>query len=284
MKPGAFIYHAPTTLDGALALLAENSEDGKILAGGQSLVPAMNFRLARPSVLIDINRIPGLDEVGVEGGYLCLGARTRHATFETMATDRLGRLLALIAGHIAHAPIRTRGTIGGSLSHADPAAEWCTTVLALQGVLVVRSMAGERQIPADAFFSTVFTTALQPDEILTEIRLPLRDQSWRFGFAEFSRRAGDFALAMAVVGLQIEAGTITQASVGLGGVAYTPLLSPAASAILVGRAPEEAVFAQAAAAAAAATDPPDDLHASGPYRRELVGAMVRRALRGAIGG
>jgi carbon-monoxide dehydrogenase medium subunit len=280
MKPGAFIYHAPTTLDGALALLAENSEDGKILAGGQSLVPAMNFRLARPSVLIDINRIPGLDEVREDDGYLCLGARTRHATFETMRRDPLGRLLALIAGHIAHAPIRTRGTIGGSLSHADPAAEWCTAVLALQGVLVARKVGGEREIPAEKFFSTVFTTDLQADELLTEIRLPLRDPSWRFGFSEFSRRAGDFALAIAA--LQIEAGRITQASIGLGGVAYTPLLSPAGSAMLVGRAPTEAVFAEAAEAAAAATDPPDDLHASGAYRRELVGAMVRRALRGAI--
>jgi carbon-monoxide dehydrogenase medium subunit len=244
----------------------------------------MNFRLARPSVLIDINRIPGIDEVRHDGGFLCVGARTRHARFEAMTQDRLGRLLAGVAGHIAHAPIRTRGTIGGSLSHADPAAEWCATVLALQGVLVARSVGGERTIAAEKFFSTVFTTDLRADEILTEIRLPLRDGNWRYGFSEFSRRAGDFALAMAVVAVRVDGGTITDASIGLGGVAYTPLLSPAASAMLVGRVPGEAVFAAAAAAAAAATDPPDDLQASGAYRQELVRAMVRRALRGAIGG
>ncbi len=283
MKPGAFDYHAPTTLADALALLAANSEDGKILAGGQSLVPAMNFRLARPSVLIDINRIPGLDTVHEGAEMITIGARTRHNRFEQGAcSGRLGALLARIAGHIAHAPIRTRGTFGGSLSHADPAAEWCTTALALQATLVAASTTGQRLIPAEKFFSTVFTTALRPDEILTEIRLPARDDTWRFGFAEFSRRAGDFALAMAVVGLRVVDGTIHQALVGLGGVAYTPLLSPTAVAVLVGGTPGEKLFRDAAEAAAAATDPPGDIHGSGDYRRELVRAMTRRALAGAI--
>ncbi|RVT92310.1 xanthine dehydrogenase family protein subunit M [Rhodovarius crocodyli] len=279
MKPAAFAYHRPETRAEALALLAEHGEEAKIIAGGQSLVPAMNFRLARPPILIDINAVPGLDGVREEAGQLVIGARTRHATFEKPVTaGPLGTLLARVAANIAHTPIRSRGSWGGSVSHADPASEWCCVTRGLEAELVAESATGRRSIPAADFFQTIFTTALRPDELLAEIRLPLFGPDWHCGFAEYARRAGDFALAMAVVACRVEGGVIREARVGLGGIASTPVTSPEAVAALLGQAPSPALFAAAGAAGAAATDPDGDIHASGEYRQDLVKAMIRRAL------
>src|SRR5271163_3543274 len=183
MKPVAFRYFAPDTIDDALDLLAEHGQEGKILAGGQSLVPAMNFRLARPSSLIDINRIDALDYVCEEDGALRIGALARHARFEApVAGGALAAFLPLVARHIAHLPIRTRGTFGGSLAHADPASEWCLVAATLDAELVIASHRGARRLRPSEYFTGALTTALQPDELLTEIRLPLFDMGWRSGF------------------------------------------------------------------------------------------------------
>src|SRR5438094_3394902 len=188
MKPVAFQYFAPRTLDEALALLAEHGEEGKVLAGGQSLVPAMNFRLARPTSLIDINGIAALDYLRETDGALCIGALARHAEFETpVIGGALGALLPRVARHIAHLPIRVRGTFAGSLAHADPASEWCLLAMTLDAELVIATQRGTRTLGPGEFFLGALTTALAPDELLTEIRLPVLDEGWRTGFAEFSR-------------------------------------------------------------------------------------------------
>jgi carbon-monoxide dehydrogenase medium subunit len=280
MKPAAFAYHAPLSCQAALVLLAEHAEDGKVLAGGQSLVPTMAFRLAKPSVLIDINRIAALDFCRVDGAALHIGALARHARFEQpVEPGPVGRLLARVVHNIAHTPIRMRGTLCGSLAHADPASEWCCVALTLGATMVVASTAGERTVPAADWFQSIFTTALQPDELLTEVRIPLLAPPWRCGFNEFSRRAGDFALAMCMAVLRIEAGVIAEARLGLGGVASTPILATAAAQALLGKPPNEAAFADAAAIAAGCFEPMQDINASPEYRRDLVRAVTKRALR-----
>ena len=280
MKPSAFAYFRPTSPAEAIALLAEHGDEAKLLAGGQSLVAAMSFRLARPGVLIDINRIPGLDTIRVEANQLRIGALCRHARFDAAVVEGpLGTLLTQVSHSIAHTPIRSRGTFGGSLAHADPASEWCCVAQALDAEIVTLGPGGERIIPASEFFTTFLTTALLPEELLIEIRIPLLDAGWACGFAEYSRRAGDFALAMAVVALRVEHGVIRAAKLALGGVASTPLAIPAVAEMLLGGAPSEALWAQAAAAAMAAVNPDGDIHGSAEYRRDLAGAMLKRALR-----
>ncbi len=283
MKPAAFDYHAPATLDRALALLRDHGEEARILAGGQSLVPTMAFRMARPGVLVDINRIEALAYVKEEAGTLRIGALARHAWFETpVAGGPVGRLLAQVAHSIAHAPIRTRGTYCGSLAHADPASEWCATTLALGGTLVLARPGAARHVAAEDWFQGVFTTAIAPGEILAEARLPLLGASWRCGFAEFSRRAGDFALAMAVVALRLDGGAVREARIALGGIGGRPVLADGAAASLLGRPPDAAAARDAAALAATGCDPQDDIHAPAEYRRDLVRVMVRRALEQAF--
>src|SRR5689334_15559233 len=194
MKPAPFRYHAPKTLDEAVAILAEVApDDGRILAGGQSLVPIMAFRLARPAHLVDINGVEALKRLTVEGGKLCIGAGVRHAAFHKPVVEGpLGRLLATVVQHIAHYPIRTRGTFCGSVAHADPASEWCLVVAALEGEMVAQSTSGIRIIPARDYFRGIMSTALKDDELLTEVRLPIPPDDTRCGFYEFNRRAGDF--------------------------------------------------------------------------------------------
>jgi aerobic carbon-monoxide dehydrogenase medium subunit len=283
MKPAAFAYHAPQSLDEALALLAEHGDEGKVLAGGQSLVPAMNFRLARPTLLIDINRIAALDFLRCDDGSLRIGALTRHLALERpVAAEPLGDLLPQVARHVAHLPIRVRGTFAGSLAHADPAAEWCLVAATLGSEIVAQSQAGERVLAADGFFRTAFTTALRPDELITEVRLPLLGDGWRCGFCEFSRRKGDFALAMALAALRLEGGRIVEARIGIGGVEHRPRRIAAAEQALVGASASTDVLADAGAAVAAALEPVADIHASAEYRRDLAEVMTRRALAAAL--
>ncbi|HEX5079419.1 MAG TPA: xanthine dehydrogenase family protein subunit M [Geminicoccaceae bacterium] len=283
MKPAAFAYHAPRSLDEALALLAEHADEGRLLAGGQSLVPAMNFRLARPAVLIDINRIAALDFLGEADGWLRIGALTRHLAFERpVAAGPLATLLPQVAWHVAHLPIRVRGTFAGSLAHADPAAEWSLVAATLAAEIVALSRAGERTLPADGFFRTAFTTALRPDELIAEVRLPLLGEDWRCGFAEFSRRKGDFALAMALAAVRLEDERIAAARLGVGGVEHRPRRIEAAEALLLGESARPEVLAAAADAVAAALEPVEDIHASAEYRRDLARVMARRALEGAL--
>jgi aerobic carbon-monoxide dehydrogenase medium subunit len=280
MKPAPFEYFGPRELDEALALLAEHGDAARVLAGGQSLVPAMNFRLARPLFLVDINRITALDYIRADGVGLRIGALARHARFETpVVAGALGRLLPRVAHCIAHWPIRVRGTFAGSLAHADPASEWCLMATTLDAELVATSGDGTRVLRPGEFFTGALTTALGPEELLTEIRLPLFGDEWQTGFAEFSRRAGDYALAMCAALLRRVEGRITDARIGIGGATDRPFRSSAAEAILTGsNGRGEAAREAADTAAAEIAHPLEDLQADAPYRRDLVQAMVERAL------
>jgi aerobic carbon-monoxide dehydrogenase medium subunit len=285
MKPAAFSYHAPKTIDEALALLAQFApDDGRVLAGGQSLVPTMAFRLARPQHLIDINGIAALNRLGVENGKLVIGAGVRHQAFRRpVAEGPLGTLLSAVMRHIAHYPIRTRGTFCGSVAHADPASEWCLVAATLGAEMVARSARGTRVIVAQDYFLGIMTTALEPDELLAEVRLPLLATGTRTGFYEFNRRAGDFAMGMALVSFEIAGGVMAAPRIGVGGAETHPRRIAAAEALLAGRPPGVDAFKAAGAAAAAAIDPLTDAQTNAEYRRDLVATVTRRALEQAAG-
>ena len=219
MKVAPFRYHAPQTIDEAVTLLAEVAPlDGRILAGGQSLVPIMAFRLSRPAHLVDINGVEALRRLAIDGDRLGIGACVRHSAFHRPAVEGpLGELLSTVVRHIAHYPIRARGTFCGSIAHADPASEWCTVAAALGAEMVAQSVRGTRVIPAHEFFAGIMTTTLEDDELLTEVRLPLLPPDARFGFYEFNRRAGDFALAMALAVYRVEDGRIVEPRLAVGG-------------------------------------------------------------------
>jgi carbon-monoxide dehydrogenase medium subunit len=280
MKSAPFVRHVPKTLDEALAILAEVAPlDGRVLAGGQSLVPIMAFRMARPAHLVDINEVAGLDTLKTEQGKLVVGALVRHAAFhKPPIAGPLGHLLAFVARHIAHYPIRMRGTMCGSLAHADPASEWCLTVATLGAEIVARSKRGERLIAATDFFKGIMSTSLAEDELLSEVRIPLLPDGAKFGFYEFSRRAGDFAMAAALVTYRLTNGKIADPRIGVGGAEPTPRRIAAAEAALNGNTPGEKAFRAAAETAANAVDPLEDIQTTGEYRRDLVHAVVRRAL------
>jgi aerobic carbon-monoxide dehydrogenase medium subunit len=280
MKPAPFVRHVPRTLEETLRILAEVApQDGRILAGGQSLVPIMAFRLAKPAHLVDINEVAGLDKITAEGKTLTIGARVRHAAFHQSVVDNpLGRLLSVVVRHIAHYPIRMRGTFCGSLAHADPASEWCLVAATLAASLLAKSTRGERVIAAKDFFVGIMSTALAEDELLAEAHLPLLAKDTKFGFNEFNRRAGDFAMAASLVTYRLSAGKITEAHVGIGGAEPFPRRIVEAEAKLNGKVPGDAPFRAAADAAAEAIDPLEDHQTSADYRRDLVRAVVRRAL------
>jgi carbon-monoxide dehydrogenase medium subunit len=284
MKPAPFVRHAPKTLDEALKILAEVApQDGRILAGGQSLVPVMAFRMARPAHLVDINEVAGLDRLAVENGKLVVGARVRHAAFhKRVAPGPLGALLAAVARNIAHYPIRTRGTMCGSLANADPASEWCLTAATLDAQMVAKSVRGERVIVADDFFDGIMSTALAEDELLAEVRLPLLPDGTTFGFNEFSRRAGDFAMSAALTVYELKDGKIASPRIGVGGAEPHPRRIPEAEAALDGQTPGDAAFRATAEAAAAAIDPLEDAQTDADYRRDLVRAVARRALEASL--
>jgi aerobic carbon-monoxide dehydrogenase medium subunit len=280
VKPAPFEYHRPESLDEALALLSEHGWDAKLLAGGQSLIPAMNFRLAQPAVLIDLNRVPELDLIDEHDGALRIGAMTRQAAAErSVIVGSRAPLLAEALPHVAHAQIRNRGTVGGSVAHADPAAELPAVMVALEAAFRVRGPAGERTIPAEAFYTSLFATALEPEEILTGIDVPAPGPGSGTAFLELSRRHGDFALAGVAASLVLDApGRCAAARIALLGVGDGPVLARRAAAVLEGTDPTEAAIAEAAEAACGEIDPSGDIHASAEYRRHLVGVLVRRAL------
>jgi carbon-monoxide dehydrogenase medium subunit len=239
----------------------------------------MAFRLAKPAHLVDINGVAALDRLGVADGKLVIGACVRHAAFHRPVCEGpLGKLLADIVRHIAHYPIRNRGTFCGSLAHADPASEWALALAALDGEVLARSTRGERVIAAHDFFRGIMTTALREDELLVEARLPLLAVDAHCGFYEFSRRAGDFAMAAALTAYRMEGGKIVAPRVALGGVETNPRRVAEAEHALAGATPGEAAFRAAAAAAAAAVDPMEDFTTSADFRRDLVLAVTRRAL------
>jgi carbon-monoxide dehydrogenase medium subunit len=280
MKPASFTRHVPRTVAEALKILADVApQDGRVLAGGQSLVPIMAFRLAKPAHLVDINEIAELGKVASDGKTLVVGACVRHAAFhKSVADGPLGALLTQVVRHIAHVPIRTRGTFCGSVAHADPSAEWCLVAATLDATMVAKSTRGERAIAATDFFEGIMTTALAEDELLAEVRLPLLPADTKFGFDEFNRRVGDFAMSAALVTYRLQGGKIVDAHVGVGGAEPFPRRLAQAEAALEGQAPSDKVFRAAAEAAAKAIDAMEDHQTSADYRRDLVRAVVRRAL------
>jgi carbon-monoxide dehydrogenase medium subunit len=280
VKPSPFEYSAPTTLDEALALLQEHGEDARPLAGGQSLVPLLSFRLARPSHLIDLAWISELESIGAEDGHLAIGAMVRERAAERSDdVRRLAPLLAQALPLIGHPAIRSRGTIGGSLAHADPAAELPAVALLLDAELVAQSRErGRRTIKAADFFVGFFTTALEPDEILTEVRIRRPVAGTGSAIEEVARRHGDFAMVGAAATVRLEDGKIADARVALTGVSDVPVRAPEVETILNGAEPTEEAFAAAAEEAAKSLSPPADLHGSSSYRRHLAAVLMRRTL------
>jgi aerobic carbon-monoxide dehydrogenase medium subunit len=281
MKPAPFEYHRPDSVDEALALLAEHGYDAKLLAGGQSLIPAMNFRLATPAVLIDLNRIAALVYERDDGGIMRIGAMEPQRDVEwTGIAGRLAPLLAEALPHVAHAQIRNRGTIGGSIAHADPAAEIPAVMLALDARFHLRSPNGTRVVRAGDFFTGLFGTALEAEEMLVEVEIPPAAPRTGWAFDEVSRRHGDYALAGIAATVQVDdAGRCTSARIALLSVGDGPVLAAEAAAALVGAEPSDAAIRAAADAAAQRDiDPPGDIHASPEYRRQLTNVLVRRVL------
>jgi len=283
MKLPPLEYACPATLSEAVALLAARDGDAKALAGGQSLVPMMAFRLATPALLVDLRKLAELRAIKVSKHGVVLGAMTRWRDIEDDARLRTAHPLLLAAvAHVAHYQIRNRGTVGGSIAHADPAAEMPGIVVTCEAEIAVVGKAGARVIKAADFFLGALTTALTSDEIIVEIRLPAWPQQRRFGFQEFARRRGDFAMAGAAVFYDQDAsGKARNAHVGVIGISDKPHRLGAVETILNGRAIDEATIAKAEAATSAAVDPQADIHASAAYRRALVGTMVERALKSA---
>ena len=284
MKPAAFTYHAARSVDDAVALLARLGDDAKLLAGGQSLVPMMTMRLAQPRHLVDINPVGGLDTIALDGEGLTIGALVRHHALARAALVRARcPILAAAASSIGHYAIRTRGTLGGSLAHADPAAQLPLIASLLDAVLTVRSAGGARTVRATDFFTGVFATALAPDELLTAVRLPCAPARQGWGFRLMSRRVGDFAIAAAAVTLTLDpAGRVDALHAALGGVEATPVTMGAMAFTQQGRAPDAAWIAQLAASFAAACRPLDDPRVPAVYRRELAETLLARALADAV--
>jgi aerobic carbon-monoxide dehydrogenase medium subunit len=285
MKLPPFEYSCPEKLTEAVALLAAHGGEAKALAGGQSLVPMLAFRVAAPSLIVDLRKLAELQRIGIAANGVTLGAMVRWRQILENAELRTAHpLLAAAIAHVAHYQIRNRGTVGGSLAHADPAAELpCIAVTCDAKIAAIRTN-GARTIPAADFFRGPLVTALLPDELISEVRLPSWPPDRRFGFAEFARRSGDFALAGAALFYdQDENGKARNAHVGAIGAAERPVRLKSAEEALNGRVVDEQTIAASAAAASAAADPPDDIHASAAYRRVLVGTLVERALRSAAG-
>jgi CO/xanthine dehydrogenase FAD-binding subunit len=279
MKPVAFDYMAAESLDDAVSALARAGGDGKILAGGQSLVPMLNFRLVRPSILIDINRIRDLGYVDATGDVVRIGALTRHHSLETSSVIKAHLpIMTAAMQHVAHLAVRNRGTIGGSLSHADPAAELPMMAVLLDAKIGIRSLQGRRVADARRFFTGSLTTDLKHDEIVTDVEFPRLLPNIGWGFEEMARRAGDFALAAVGVTMSAREGKADRVRIGMMGVGETPLRALEAEGLLAGKAIDAQALETAASAIEAAVEPNTDLHASADYRRFLVGALARRAI------
>jgi carbon-monoxide dehydrogenase medium subunit len=281
MKLPNFEYAAPTTLDDAIRLLAASGGTAKAVAGGQSLLPVLAFRLASPALLVDLRKVPGLDRIDIGANGVQLGARVRWCDIQ--AHTRLAQahpLLVAAIAHVAHYQIRNRGTVGGSLAHADPSAEMPGIAVACDATIVIRGPAGERTVKAENFFTGSLSTVLADDELIVQLRLPAWPAERRWAFEEFSRRRGDFAIAGVAVHYDLDAaGRAKDAHVGVIGACTQPHRVPQAEAILNGRPIDMATAMAAAKAAAAAVEPTDDIHASAEYRRALVETLVERALR-----
>ena len=283
MKPAKFDYHAPTSLDDAVALLQRYGGDAKILAGGQSLMPLLNFRLSRPAALVDLNRIASLAYIREENGQVRLGAMTRQRTIEfSPVVARRLPLLSEATKWVGHLPIRTRGTIGGSIAHADPSAEYPAVLTALEGEVVASGPKGERVVKAKDLFLTYLTTSLKSDEVLSEIRLPVMPMGAGFALEEFARRHGDFAIVAIAAMVVPDATRCKQARLATAGAGPVPVRLRAAEEILERDGVTDAAIDAAARRVAELVSPDSDIHASADYRRHLTMVLTRRALKRAI--
>lgn len=284
MKPAVFDYQSPTSVAEAVQMLAEPPDDGdvKVLAGGQSLVPLLSLRLAAPSRLVDINRVDGLDGISEEGGVLTLGALVRQRTAEhSDVVARACPLMAAALPYIGHTAIRNRGTIGGSIAHADSAAELPTVAMCLDAELVAQGPGGERTIPAAEFFTGFFSTALAEDEILTAVRIRSAAAGTGAAYEEVARRHGDFAMTGVAAVVRLDGDTVAEARIAISGVDALPVRASKAEAALVGQSLDDATVAGAAEAAIADLNPSADLHGSSAYRKHLAGVLIRKAVRSA---
>ena len=288
MKPPKFEYHAPASVEEAIALLGRYGGDAKVLAGGQSLVPLLNFRLSRPAALVDLNRIAALayireDDGGGRAAMIRFGAMTRQRTveFSPVVAQRLP-LLREATGLVGHLPIRSRGTIGGSIAHADPSAEYPAVLAALEGEVVVRGPKGERVVAAADLFQTYLTTTLAPEEILVEVRLPAMPAGACYAFEEFSRRHGDFALVGIAAMVVVEGGRCATARLATAGAGPVPVRLRDAEAILIAEGVGERALEAASRRAAELVSPDSDIHASADYRRNLTRVLTGRALKRAL--
>ncbi|HTZ77624.1 MAG TPA: xanthine dehydrogenase family protein subunit M [Stellaceae bacterium] len=283
MKPAKFAYHAPSSLDEAVSLLQRYAGEARVLAGGQSLIPMMNFRIAAPAALVDLNRMPDLDYIRQEGGVVRIGAMTRQRKleFSPVIAERLPLLRDAIK-LVGHLPTRSRGTIGGSLAHADPAAELPMMLQVLEGEVVARGPAGERVIKAGEFFRSLLTTALTAEEILIEVRFPAMPAGARYAVEEFARRHGDFAICAVAAVLQCDGNRCTKARLATGGTGPVPLRLEAAEAVLEQKGLSEAAVEEATEAAARAVEPMADQNGSAEFRRHLSRVLTGRVLRKAI--
>jgi carbon-monoxide dehydrogenase medium subunit len=282
MKLPPFEYEAPTTVAEAIGLLAEHLDEASVLAGGQSLIPLLALRLARPAVLIDINGVDELSGVSATDGWVSIGAMTReYAAEESKTVADTVPLLAAALPLIGHDAIRSRGTIGGSLAHADPAAELPAVARALDAEFVVRGPSGERVIPATGWFEGYLTTSRRPDELLLEVRFPAARRGTGVSFQEVARRHGDFAIVGLATSLVMSGDVISEARLAFAGLSDVPVRAAAAEDLLAGERPSAELFEEAARLATGDADPPADLHGSSEYRKAVAGALVRRGLRAA---
>ena len=280
MKPSSFELIRTSDLGEALRALREcQDRDAKLLAGGQSLIPMMNFRVAQPGALIDLGAVPGLDGIEMRDGTLCIGAMSRHNDVKAHAlVAQHAPLVRAAYEYVAHHSIRNRGTLGGNLSHADPASEMPAVMLALDAVFMVRSVDAERAVPASEFFLAPFTTALEPDEMLLQIRIPIAHAQERFAFEEVSLRKGDFAISAVAAGLRIRDGRCEKARVSMAGISYTPLRAAEAEEVLTGEVPDAGCIARAVDAAVGAIEFNATAAITAEYRRDLTRTLMIRAL------
>jgi carbon-monoxide dehydrogenase medium subunit len=275
-------YEAPKTVSEAVELLAEHQDEASVLAGGQSLIPLLALRLARPEVLIDINGVDELSGVSVADGWVAIGAMTREYVAEESETvAETVPLLAAALPLIGHEAIRSRGTVGGSLAHADPAAELPAVARALDAEFVVRGQSGERVVPAAEWFEGFLTTSRRPDELLVEVRFPAAGRGAGISFQEVARRHGDFAIVGLAASLTLSEGAISDARLAFAGLSDVPVRAVDAEDLLVGQEPSAELFDEAARRATDDIDPPADLNGSPDYRRKVAAALVRRGLRAA---
>jgi carbon-monoxide dehydrogenase medium subunit len=283
MFPAAFDYAAPATLGEALAVLKQRGDDAKIMAGGQSLIPLLKLRFAQPALVLDIGRLPSLAGIGRQNGDLTIGALARHVDVErNRDLPKLCPILVEAVHWISDPLVRNRGTVAGSVCHADPSGDWGSVMLALGASLVARSQSGERVIPADGFFTGPFTTTLRADEIVTEIRIPLPSGPAGGAYLKLERKVGDFATVAVAVHLELKGGVVAKAGIGLTAVGPTNLKATAAEKSLIGQKPTDEVIAEAARLAAVAAEPKGDIRGTAAYKKDVVRVFVQRGLKTAL--